>query len=96
MDEAARATLVAAIEDACNEAFRGIPQEKDYVEMFLAVVPGGVEVVLGFRGDEASADRMEKIQSVLKGRVDHVARESRDGKARLTVVKTQAARPRKR
>ena len=96
MDESARANLVAAIEDACNEAFVQLPKANASIEMSLESPPGSVETVLIFHGAAAQSERAEKIQRAVGGRLDRVARESERGTIRLTLVKNAAAPRRKR
>ena len=96
MDESARANLVAAIEDACNEAFVQLPKANASIEMSLESPPGAVETVLIFHGAAAQSERVEKIQRAVGGRLDRVARESESGTIRLTLIKNAAAPRRKR
>lgn len=87
MDESVRAVLVAAIEDACNEAFQQFPKSDASVEMSLESPPGRVETVLIIHGAAAQSERAEKIQRALRDRIDRVARESNSGTIRLILVK---------
>jgi hypothetical protein len=91
MDEPGRATLVAAIEDACNEAFRNLPDDSGVLELTLAAPAGRVEAVLTFRGIATGAARAEKIQRVLRDRLDRVTRESIGDVTRLALVKNVPA-----
>lgn len=96
MNESARANLVAAIEDACQEAFQQFPNANASIEMSLESPPGRVEAVLIFRGAAAQSDRADKIQLALKGRLDKVAKEANTGTTRLILVKNAAAPQRKK
>lgn len=96
MDESARASLVAAIEDACNEAFLQLPQSNASIAMSLESPPGCVEAVLIFRGAAAKAERAEKIQRALRDRLDRVTRESESGAIRLILIKNTVTHRKKR
>ena len=91
MDESTRANFVAAIEDACNEALLQLPNANASIAMSLESTAGSVEAVLIFRGAAAKAERAEKIQDILRDRLDRVSRESESGTIRLILVKNAAA-----
>lgn len=91
MDEAGRATLVAAIEDACQEAFHLLSNGEALIEMSLATVNGRIEAVMTFHGVKGEAGGAEKIQRTLSGRIDRVTQDARGGTIRLTLVKNLGA-----
>ncbi len=96
MDEPGRAALVAAIEDACQEAFHLLPHGEGRIEMSLAAVDGRIEAILTFSGVTGQNDRAEKIQRALSGRIDRVTQDSRGDTIRLTLVKNLRAHGPKR
>jgi hypothetical protein len=91
MDEPERATLVAAIEDACQEAFHLVPNGEPLIEMSLATVNGRIEAVMTLHGMNGESGGAEKIQRTLAGRIDRVMQDARGDTIRLTLVKNLGA-----
>jgi hypothetical protein len=87
MDEPGRATLVAAIEDACQEALQVLSNCDSPIEMSLAAVNGRIEVAMAIQGAADPAGSAEKIQSALTGRIDRVTKAARGNKIELMLVK---------
>jgi hypothetical protein len=87
MDEAARANLVAAIEDACHVAFDQLKENEASIKMTLGCSGGHIEAVLTLQGSAAQVARTEKIQRALNGRIDKISCEARGDTSRLVLVK---------
>ena len=96
LDEARRAELVAALEDALQAAFQGESGDDSSVELVLTAGPGRIESVLTFRGGAHRDSRAENIQKVLHGRLDSVKVDVQGETTRLTLVKSPPARGKKR
>jgi hypothetical protein len=87
MDEEGRAALVAAIEDACQEASQLLPNSQTPIEMSLAAVNGRIEATMMFHGITGQAGGAEKIQRTLTGRIDRITQDASGDAIRLTLVK---------
>jgi hypothetical protein len=96
MDEAGRAALVAAIEDACQQASDLLPNKEAPIEMSLAVVNGRIEATLVFPGVGGTAAPAEKIKRVLSGRIDRITQDVRGDSIKFTLVKNLTANGPKR
>jgi hypothetical protein len=96
MDESSRANLVAAIEDACNVAFDGLPEDDVPIQLTLGCTNGCVEAVLILRGSAAKSDRPEKIQRALNGRIDRINREVNGDTIRIALTKNISTHTAKR
>jgi len=96
MDEASRANLVAAIEDACHVAFEKLAADDGSIQMILGSAGGHVEAVLLLKGSAAKGDRPEKIQRALNGRIDKINREDRRDAVRILLVKNISTHAAKR
>lgn len=96
MDEASRANLVAAIEDACHVAFEKLPAGDGLVQMELGSSNGHLDAVLLLKGTAAKDDRPEKIQRALNGRIDKINREARGDTVRISLVKNISTHAAKR
>ncbi len=87
LEEGARADLVAAFEDAFREFFGAASWDSKPAHMTIAAPTGKIEAVLLFRGENAKAEKGEKICKMLAGKFDSVRLESSADTIRLNLVK---------
>jgi hypothetical protein len=96
LNEAARAGLVAAFEDAFHEVFATASRNSTPVRMSIFTPTGKIEAVLVYHVENARAERVEKIRSLLAGKLDSVMLESSGETVRLDLVKNLSSSRKKR
>jgi hypothetical protein len=96
LDEKAKAKLVAAFEDAFREVFSAPLRNSKPLRMTICIPAGKIEANLVFHGVSAHAEKLEKIRSLLAGKLDSARLESSGDTARLCLVKNLTPARKKR
>lgn len=86
MKEAARADLIAAVEDACRLALTETSNNGNRVKITLDQPPGKIEVVLEYKPQQA-AGTDSGADLAMRAKMDGVLREATRNGTRLTLVK---------
>lgn len=87
LDESAKANLVAAFEDVIREVLGAASRNSKPVQMSIASPSGKIEAILFFHGETSQAKKVEKLRSLLAGKLDSVSIESSGETIRLSLVK---------
>jgi hypothetical protein len=87
LDENARAELVAAVEDACQEALAQVSKDNKSVALSVEALPDAVEAVLEFQSPAGSSTVPPSAGNKSRHKLDSVRRENRDGNARIILSK---------
>jgi hypothetical protein len=86
--ESARADLIAAVEDICEQAIQGAAPDQRHIEISLEPRADKVEVVLEFSNAAASKDpRVQGGEEAARLHVDSVSREKSGKQTRVTLTK---------
>lgn len=86
LNEDARAELVAAVEDACQEALGQVGKESGNVELSVEAVDGKVEAVVEFKAAGGAAPAAARGKNA-GPKLDSVRRETNGGKTRIILSK---------
>jgi anti-sigma regulatory factor (Ser/Thr protein kinase) len=88
MDENARAELVAAVEDACQEALKHVAKKDCNVALKVDASDGKVEAVVEYKGAIGeTAGEVVKAKATAAQKLDSVRRETNGGRTRIILTK---------
>ena len=85
--ETARAELVAAVEDACQEALKEVANAKENVRLTVEPSVDGVEAVLEFKPAGSAAQNSAAVPPQSRLKLDSVRRETKGDRARIILSK---------
>ena len=91
LGESARADLIAAVEDICEEAMQGAPVDQRRIQITLMPLDGRIEIVMEFSSHAAAKDpRAQGREEAARLHVDSVSREHNGKDTRVTLTKKAA------
>lgn len=91
LGESARADLIAAVEDICEEAMQGAVPGQRRIQMTLAPLDGRIEIVIEFPSPAAAQNpRAQGREEAARLLVDSVSRENSGKQVRVTLTKKAA------
>jgi hypothetical protein len=87
LDEDARAQLVAAVEDACQEALAEVSKENNNVALSVDVLPDRIEAAVEFKSPSGAPQPSPSAGNKSRHNLDSVRREAKDGNTRIILTK---------
>jgi hypothetical protein len=87
LDENARAELVAAVEDACQEALAEVSKENKNVALSVDVLPDRIEAAVEFKSPSGASQSPPAGGNKSRHNLDSVRRENNGGNTRIILSK---------